>query len=172
MCLFPRDETAAMYPGEPPLDNTSTVDFDAPDVGRFPEFATARGQWAVLQPGEGKCELRNEFRGYLPAATPPPDFSCHRRPNQHCIYHRAGGTTFVRSRPVSVCPSGGVGRGRAALRQPLREEVGLREEIERAEKLRNSRGASRYPLPPLQLFEGPPRVVASSWSPVETESAE
>ena len=72
VCLFPREETAAMYPDEPPLDNTSTVDFDAPDLGKFPEFATARGQWTVLGPGEGKCERRNEFRGHRPTTTTPP----------------------------------------------------------------------------------------------------
>ena len=57
--LFDSDQTPRLYPkegggtGVDAQGNVSAVDVEAPDMGRFPEFAHAVGYECVLGPGEG-----------------------------------------------------------------------------------------------------------------------
>ena len=51
--VFAPEETPRLYPHETPmLHNTSQVDAERPDLARFPEFAAARHQEVVLEPGD------------------------------------------------------------------------------------------------------------------------
>jgi len=50
--LYSPDESAALYPGQGMLSNTSQVDLTNVDDQAFPDFAKARYSECILEPGQ------------------------------------------------------------------------------------------------------------------------